>query len=510
MEATRDDRDAFRRSVEPSPLVIDCALFVAISTAFGVLLFSNFGYFSNDDVYIVVQPSPSAEIAPLHLEDGRYLLFAATRLLMVLGLDILRDYQVFAIMYAVAFATFAVTVVNYLTSDVAVSNIQQAIIAFLFARAFMTHGFVSDLIAWKVCFLYMVLILPIMAACLVMLQLAMPGWSHYAKLTILFLTLNFIYQQATMAQLWLSLARSLINYVSARDGRFQVLPRLLRHVLAVAAFFVISGLGYIALTKFVFWLTGVGSTRPFDLADDQTFLLNLSYHVQCVIGLLDPSGTIYGPYVGGPVALLGLVMIGLVLYEATRRSWRRLLIVLIILGCLMLCSQNLENLLLRVYWPSARSSFYAAMLLPVLGLTLWLAVRPNMRPTILVIAFVAINLQAAMFAKLTAERFELQRRDFVLAREISNAILADVTLADTSGISFPRHVPSTQYRGLTSSVLDSGQSAFDSLWSQAPVIDFVTGLKLTRVGVAACPLSMRRDLIRVHVRREGTGIVVCY
>src|SRR4029077_17250020 len=109
--------------------------------------------------------------------------------------------------------------------------------------------------------------------------------------------------------------------------------------------------------------------------------------------------------------------------------------------CLTVCAQNLENLLLATYWPTGRSSFYAALLLPVLSLASWVSIRPTMRSTVWIIVFISISLQATMFAKLTAERFELQRRDYALAKEIGNAILGEATLADTSDIRLPRQVP---------------------------------------------------------------------
>ena len=95
--------------------------------------------------------------------------------------------------------------------------------------------------------------------------------------------------------------------------------------------------------------------------------------------------------------------------------------------------------------------------------------------------FLVIDLQATMFAKLTAERFELRRRDYALATDIGDAIVRDATLVETTAISLPRYVPATHYRALVLPVFDSGVSAFDKLWSQAEIITLATGLKLTRV-----------------------------
>jgi len=135
------------------------------------------------------------------------------------------------------------------------------------------------------------------------------------------------------------------------------------------------------------------------------------------------------PYAGGPVVFLAAILLIIVLREALSRSWFQLLFVSALLGTMLMCSQNLENILLSRYWPSGRSSFYAGLLLPVLWLAAWLAIRPKMKRALWLIALLAIGLQTMTFAKLTAERFELQRRDYALAKDIGDAIRSDPALA---------------------------------------------------------------------------------
>jgi hypothetical protein len=498
------------RAWSPGPRTLDYAVFVTIAAVFTLMLTSNFGYYSMDDLDMVVQPNPSGEFEVWALDDGRYLLFAALKLASAVGLDVLRDYSVLAVIYAISFALFVTTTVSYLTRGLAISPIQRNVFGLVFALAFMTHGFVGDLIAWKNCFPFMLLIFLIMAACLVLLGSERLGLSRFIGLAGLFLMLNCIYQPATMALFWLSLGRALVGNLGTYDGRSQTVMRILRHVIAVTALFIIAGIGYVALTRVVLALTGITSTRPFGLADGNTLLFNLFYHAQAVIGLLTPSGSIYGPYAGGPVVFVLAILMGVILLESALRSRPQFFSTLAILGCLTVCAQNLENLLLATYWPTGRSSFYAALLLPVLSLAAWVSIRPTMRSAVWIIVFVAISLQATMFAKLTAERFELQRRDYALAKEIGDAIRGEATLPNTNDIRLPKQVPAVHYRNLTSPVFDSGRSAFDYSFAQAPIIEFVTGMKLKRIGVASCPPNAVRDQINVRIRREGAVTVICF
>jgi hypothetical protein len=490
------------------PRLLDCAVFVTIAALFSLMLISNFGLYGCDDIDTVVRPSPSARYEYWALYDGRYLLFAALRFARLIGLDFLRDYSVFALIYAVSFATFIVAAVDYLTRDIEVSRAERAMIGLLFAALLMTHGFHGELIAWKNCFPFMLLIYFIMAVCLVLLKSERYRRWHYPGLAALFLALNCIYQPATMALFWLAMAWAVVTYIGAGEAEPRNHLRLMRHVAAVAALVVVAGLGYIAVTRVVRALGGVASGRPFELADGNTLLLNLARHAKHVIALVDPSGSIHGPYAGGPVVFLAAILLIIVLREALRRSWFQVLLVSALLGTMLVCSQNLENILLSRYWPSGRSSFYAGLVIPVLWLAAWLAIRPKMERALWLIALVAIGLQTMTFAKLTAERFELQRRDFALAKDIGDAIRSDPALAGATGIRLPEHVFSGYYRGLTLPVYDASVSLFDFDFVQVPIITFVTGLELARTGTASCPASEQPGQVRV--RRDGTDIVVCF
>jgi hypothetical protein len=248
---------------------LNSAVFIAIVVLFSLALISTFGLYGVDDILLVVQPSPSAEFERWALIDGRYLLFAALRTGRVVGLDFMHDYATIALIYAVSFATFVVAAVDYLLRDIEVSRAEQAIIKFLFATLFMTHGFQVDLIAWKNCFPFMILIYFIMALTLMMLRSwGRRPWRH-AGLVVLFLALNCAYQPATMALFWLAWAWALVTYLGAREAEARDHARLIGHVAAVATLVVVAGLGFVALTRVFAALTGVAGQRVVNLAEGQ-------------------------------------------------------------------------------------------------------------------------------------------------------------------------------------------------------------------------------------------------
>jgi hypothetical protein len=114
-----------------------------------------------------------------------------------------------------------------------------------------------------------------------------------------------------------------------------------------------------------------------------------------------------------------------------------------------------------------------------------------------------------IFAKIIAERFELQRRDFVFAKDIGDAIRNGPSLAGVTGISLPyRRMPAGYYRGLTRPIFDSGRSILEYEFAQVPLITFVTGVELERTGTSSCPPSEQPGQVRVQ--RDGTNIVVCF
>ena len=314
-----------------------------------------------------------------------------------------------------------------------------------------------------------------------------------------------------MALFWLALAWAVITYIEAGEAEARKHVRLIGHVAAVATLFVVAGLGYIALTRVFVALTGkVAGERVSDTAYGNILLENLRHHPKYVLGLVDPSGSMYGPYAGGPIVFLGVILLCIVLRAALKTSWFRSLFVLALLAAILICSQNFEHLLLRSYhWPTGRSSFYAGLLFPVLWLAAWLSIRPRWVRTLLLIAAVATALQTMIFAKIIAERFELQRRDFALAKDIGDAIRRDPLLAGVTGISLPyREMPASYYRGLIRPIFDSGRSILEYDFVQVPIITFVTGVELVRIGTVSCPPSDESGPFTI--RRDGGNVVVCF
>ena len=71
MHATQDDKIQQDTVLGLGQAFLSGATFVLIAVVFGLILISNFGYYSTDDVHLIVQPSPSAEFAAWSLLDGR-------------------------------------------------------------------------------------------------------------------------------------------------------------------------------------------------------------------------------------------------------------------------------------------------------------------------------------------------------------------------------------------------------------------------------------------------------
>jgi hypothetical protein len=197
------------------------------------------------------------------------------------------------------------------------------------------------------------------------------------------------------------------------------------------------------------------------------------------------------------------------LRRSLKRSWFQLLFLSALLGAILICSQNPENILLRWYVPNGRNSFYTGLLFPLLWLVAWLAIRPRMVRSLLLIAAVATALQTMIFAKVVAERSELQRRDFGLAKDIGDAIRNDPSLAGVTGISLPMgQTPAGYYRGLNRPFFDDGRSILEYDFAQVPLITFVTGVELERIGTTSCLPSEQPGPLRI--RRDGTNVVVCF
>jgi len=421
----------------------------------------------------------------------------------------MHDYAIIALLYALSFAIFVVSVVSYLLRDIEVSVAERGIIKLIVATLFMTHGFQVDLIAWKNCFPFMLLAYAIMASILWILRYKRLNLWHYPGLAALFLTLNCTYQPGTMALFWIALAWAVITYVGADEPAARKHARLIGQFVTVTALAGVAGLCFVVLSKVVRALTGVAGERVSNLAHRDTLLQNLGDHAKYVVGLVDPRGSIYGPYAGGPVVFLVIILVVIVLRAALKRSWFQLFFVSALLSAILICSQNFENIMLRAYWPSGRSSFYAGLLFPVIWLAAWLSIRPRLIRTLLLIAAAATALQTMTFAQIIAERFELQRRDFALAKDIGDAIRSDPSLVGVTDIILPfRQMPAGYYRGLTRPIFDSGRSILEYDFAQVPIITFVTGVELARIGTVNCPPKARPEPTRIQ--RDGANIVVCF
>ncbi len=95
----QDDRLLARLLPEWSVIPIIAGLFIWAFSGY-------FGYLNIDDLIAIVSDNPAEVYARIDVQDGRYLLAAAVLAFKAIGLDGLRDYTIFAVLYAFVFAWF--------------------------------------------------------------------------------------------------------------------------------------------------------------------------------------------------------------------------------------------------------------------------------------------------------------------------------------------------------------------------------------------------------------------
>ena len=468
----------------------------------------NAGYLNVDDLNAIISDSPAEIYAQISLQDGRYLLVAALRAFKAFDIDGLLDYAVFAALYAFAFAWFCQAAVAYLTHDAGLRPEIVRAWTVLFGALLLTHGFFSDLIAWKIAYPVMLLMLLPVAACLELLARRPLTPRLCLALTALMLLANMAYQPGTTAVLFLAFAWVLVTALSPGSRQGGALRPYLVHVGMIVAAYVAAGAGYVLLTRVVRVVEGIDSARPFALSPLHLVPNHVYHYVKQVIGVFDPTGYMGDVHAGGPLALVASVLVVALAWLGFKRG--RLLPVLAGLGGLGLLLSNPQNLLMENYYPSGRSSFYVGFFLPALLLAAH-ASAPSprstdwmMRLTVVVLAF-----QVAWFVQVSSERVELQRRDFAFAQRIVNAIDADPSTRNVGNVRLPLALPPGIYDGLRPNVGRTTPSIFLSPWARGALLSHASGQRFDYVGESTCPPSGAGPL-EIVVRREGDTVDVCY
>jgi hypothetical protein len=206
------------------------------------------------------------------------------------------------------------------------------------------------------------------------------------------------------------------------------------------------------------------------------------------------------------LAALGLVLGLAVLALRRGAAWRGW----IALAGMLALLANPQNLMLGTYWPSYRSSFYAAAFLPVL-LIAALAARPSGRGVARLAALggIILALQTTLFIRLSAERTEVQRRDLAFAERMVEAIEGQPETRGLTEIRMHCDSPVLFYRGILENSGDTNRSIFASCWAHEAVLFYATGRHYVRIGDPTCPATRpSRPAITVH--REGEAAAICF
>lgn len=468
----------------------------------------NVGYLNVDDLNAIISDSPAETYAQISVQDGRYLLAAALRAFKAVGIDGLLDYAVFAALYALAFAWFCQAAVAYLTRDSGLRPEIARAWTVAFGTLLLTHGFFSDLIAWKIAYPVMFLMLLPVAACLQLLVRHPPTPRLFLALAGLMLVANMMYQPGTTAILFLAFAWVLVTALSPGSRHGRDLRPYATHIGMVVAAYVAAGVGYVVLAHVIRATAGIDGARPFALSPLHLVPNHIYQYARQVIGVFDPTGSMGEAHAEGPLALVALGLVVALVGLAFRRG--RLVPVLAGLAGLGLLLSNPQNLLVENYYPSGRSSFYVGFFLPVLLIAAH-ASGPSARSKnwIVGLTVVVLAFQLVWFVQQSSERVELQRRDFAFAQRIVDTIDADPSTRNAVTVRLPLALPPGIYRDLRPSVGRTTPSIFLSPWARGALLSHASGRRLAYVGESTCP-SARTGPLEIVVRREGDTVDVCY
>jgi hypothetical protein len=482
---------------------------IPIITGLFIWAFSqNIGYLNVDDLIAIVSGNPAEAYAVIDLQDGRHLLAAAILTFNAIGLDGLRDYTVFAVLYAFVFAWFCQAAVAYVARD---SGLRPEIVrvwTILSGTLLLTHGFFSELIAWKIAYHVMLVTLVPVTLCLRLLARQSPTPRLCLELAGLMLIINMTYQPGATAVLFLTFAWILVTALSPGGRAGRTLGPYLAQVGMVVAAYVAAGVGYVIVTHVIRAVSGIGAARPFALVSLHQLPNHIYLHITQIIGMFDPTGVLRGTRMAEPQALIALALVAGLAWLAFRRGnfvpvWAGLV-------GLSLLLTNPQNLLLMYYVPSDRSSFYIGFFLPVLLIAAHASgPSPRWKDRIVGLTVVVLALQVAWFLRQSSEQIELQRREFAFARLIVNTIDADPTTRNAPSVRLPRTPPPGIYQGLHSGMGRTTSTIFEWTWGISALLTYASGRKLTYVGYSNCPAA-RSGPLEFVLRREGDTIEVCY
>jgi hypothetical protein len=457
--------------------------------------------YTTDDIAQLMSPAGATGTAFTMLHNARPIGWALDLLYARIGIDTIRDFPLFAAGLVAAFVYFsrslAVVFGRHPSREgyAALSALTLAVSpSFL---EFLSYRLVADILA--------------IALVAMGFALRLAARPSSARRPILLaaagLVMAYAYQPAIMAVLWLLAWKVIFESFLEPDRWAQSLWASTWQGLSILSG-VCLALVLLGLAGEAFGVQAFGRAS----ATGATLAANLGQHLRWVGELfILPSGRYLGR-IPTPLYLAYSAIMATLAVIGVRRKATPLpgaASILILLAAIVATLQNPENILTPLYWPSLRSSFYLSLLPPLCSA---FAASASQRLGAGMF-FVALVVMATSSLEASISWAEVQRRDTMLADEIARQIIRLDPDGNVTQVRFPEKAwegLDGYFGGIAKSTLNWSDSQFFARWSQAPFLEFATGMKLTAGPPSDCEEAPRRDRIVVQVKIVGNAANVCF
>jgi hypothetical protein len=447
---------------------------------------------SPDDVSLIMASDPVRATQDLMLMNGRVIGWALGYLYEFFGIDPLRA----PILFFTALVGSGIFVGNRLARLVRTSSHSDLITAVAVVSFFTSTAFL-ELVSYR--HALDIYVVSLVSLGLTLHALTTNGTLHPRNAGILALAgaLSALsYQPTVTAQVfligwWVMWAASVDRTRPAVSVLCFGISATLLVVAGATAAFLSAKTVFAALGVTNFLTRAVGQVAVADVPK------LVETHASAVLGVLSlPSGT-YKDRLPSFFLLMFVAAAASTVFDSfrARREFgsTRAVVALLALAGLITIIQNPENMLTTLYWPSLRSSYYLALLGPLIGLLVF-QTRPGLGAVVLGVSAVT-SIGASLIAM--SSWLEIQRRDHAVANDIKSQILAQDPAGRVKKISFQDRIwvswPDAS-KGVQYPLYDWSSSVFMPEWSQATFLEYSTGLKLEKTGRSEC--SSRIDFSR--------------
>nr|WP_294503132.1 hypothetical protein [uncultured Rhodopila sp.] len=466
----------------------------------------HFLIFSTDDLAVAIQPRPLHTLAITQAANGRYAFWAILRLLDLAGVG-------YGAFLGLSAAFFIAAILFLIGETFALAGITWVVARLFGALIYITYCFNMDIYQFKTAYLSYALSFGLLGLAVRVGRSSLAALPRITIATVCLIGSIGAYQtslQFLVMMLGVWALALLTRDPPDRSGRgaWVLIPAL---ALAMVGY----GLCNILLKRAGIDGFDAYPSRP----QGAVFIVtNLLPYFSAILDIFNPLSRVFAPLTN-PV--IGLVQVALLAVSAwlmscaARSFMQRLLIWGIFAGCI-LCAPNPANLMMALFWPSARSMtgiaiFYAGLV--ALLIERWPATgRPAGAGSAALVALVlsAVLLHGANDAYLIGRRFFQQQVDFAQAEKIvadvANA-LPEAETPLTARIVIAWH-SNLIYRDTP---YDYGLSLFGAPWSATALLTFTSGGAV--VGEAgsrsACPAT-DRALFPTTTRLSDRVALVCF